>query len=204
MKKRDDTLERQLLVAILIIVCVLGLLWLGINWVKLNEYRILCASNLSKLGKALQLYANDYDGRYPSADRWCDLLVKYKSVNKRKLICKSADSGMYSTTDPIDEVNFAPEAVFHYEYNDVNGQHLFAYSVEWCHYAINTNARPNSPGDMVLLFETRRGWNQFGGPEILSDENHLDEDRKGCNVLFNDGNVKFIKPKNLKKLKFKD
>lgn len=204
MKKRDDTLERQLLVAILIVAFVLGLLWLGINWVQSNKYRILCAANLSKLGKALQLYANDYDGRYPSADKWCDLLVKYTGVEKRKFNCLSVDSGEYSSTDPIDEANFAPEAVFHYEYNDIEGQHLYVYSVQWCHYAINTNAKPNSPGDMVLLFETRRGWNQFGGPEILSDENHLDEDRKGCNVLFNDGNVKFIKPKNLKKLKFKN
>ncbi len=204
MKNRDDTLEHQLLVAFLIVAFVIGLMGLGIKWVQLNKYRIRCAVNLSKLGKALQLYANDYDGLYPSADKWCDLLIKYKGVKKRKFICLSADSGMYSTTDPIDEANFPADVIFHREYNDIGGQILFMYSVDWCHYAINPNAKPSSPGDMVLLFETKRGWNQFGGPEILSDENHLDKDRKGCNVLFNDGNVKFIKPKNLKKLKWKN
>jgi prepilin-type processing-associated H-X9-DG protein len=66
-------------------------------------------------------------------------------------------------------------------------------------YAVNPNCEPNSPGDMVLLFETKGGWNQSGGPEILTTENHKG---KGCNVLFNDGSVKFIRTKDLTKLKW--
>jgi len=69
-----------------------------------------------------------------------------------------------------------------------------------CSYAINPNCEPNSPPDMVLLFETKGGWNQFGGPEILTTDNH---DGKGCNVLFNDGRVRFVKTKDLRKLKWK-
>ena len=64
-------------------------------------------------------------------------------------------------------------------------------------YAINPYAEPNSAGDVVLLFETKDGWNQFGGPELMSFDNHY---RKGCNVLFNDGSVKFISPKKKDKL----
>lgn len=67
----------------------------------------------------------------------------------------------------------------------------------YCSYAINPKAEPNSPGDVVLLFETKDGWNQFGGPELMSFDNHY---RKGCNVLFNDGHTEFIKPKNKDKL----
>jgi len=68
-----------------------------------------------------------------------------------------------------------------------------------CHYAINPNAEPNSPEDIVLLFETHGGWNQFGGPEILTLENH---NGKGCNVLFNDGRVEFLKPGRIAELKW--
>jgi prepilin-type processing-associated H-X9-DG protein len=41
----------------------------------------------------------------------------------------------------------------------------------------------------VLLFETNGGWNKFGGPEILTTENHYG---KGSNILFNDGHVRFV------------
>lgn len=70
---------------------------------------------------------------------------------------------------------------------------------EPCHYAINPNCEPNSPPDMVLLFETKGGWNQFGGPEILATENHKGE---GCCVLFNDGQVEFVKPELIAELKW--
>ena len=69
-----------------------------------------------------------------------------------------------------------------------------------CSYAINPNTEPNSPNDVVLLFETTGGWNQVGGPEILSTENHL---REGCWILFNDGHAKFVKTEYLEELKWK-
>ncbi len=69
-----------------------------------------------------------------------------------------------------------------------------------CSYAINPNCEPNSPQDVVLLFETKDGWNQFGGSELLTTENH---EGKGCNILFNDGQVKFIKSDEIEKLRWK-
>jgi prepilin-type processing-associated H-X9-DG protein len=50
-----------------------------------------------------------------------------------------------------------------------------------------------------LLFETKGG-NQFGGPELLSFGNHKG---KGCNILFNDGHVEFVKKEQLGQLKWK-
>lgn len=69
-----------------------------------------------------------------------------------------------------------------------------------CSYAINPNAEPNSPDDMVLLFETKGSWNQFGGAEILTTENHRG---MGCNILFNDTHVEFVKREQLEGLKWK-
>ena len=102
------------------------------------------------------VYASEFDDRYPTADKWCDLLVDYAKVIPKQFVCRGAvkrgDKGS-------------------------------------CHYAMNPDCEPNSPGDTVLLFETKCGWNQHGGPEILTTEN----DRgKGCNILFNDGHVRFV------------
>jgi len=57
----------------------------------------------------------------------------------------------------------------------------------------------SSPSDMVLLFETGPGWNQSGGPEILTTDNHQGE---GCNIVFVDGHVEFVKTEDLNNLKW--
>jgi hypothetical protein len=57
------------------------------------------------------------------------------------------------------------------------------------HYAMNPNCKRESPSDTVLLFETKAGWNQHGGPELFTFDNH--ELRGGC-VLLKDATVKFI------------
>jgi hypothetical protein len=71
---------------------------------------------------------------------------------------------------------------------------------ERCSYAINPNVSPHSNPRFVLLFETKSGWNQFGGPGLVTFENH---EGKGCNILFNDQHVKFVKPEHLADLKWK-
>jgi hypothetical protein len=60
------------------------------------------------------------------------------------------------------------------------------------HYAMNPNYMPDSPRNTVCLFETTAGWNQHGGPELFTFDNH---DPKGGCVLLNDGTVKFIRTK---------
>lgn len=70
-----------------------------------------------------------------------------------------------------------------------------------CHYAMNPDCEPDSPPDTVLLFETKPGWNQHGGPELFTFDNH---DPKGGCVLPNDGTVKFIRTaEELRRLRWK-
>ena len=72
-----------------------------------------------------------------------------------------------------------------------------------CSYAMNKNVLEfgaDSPGDVVLLFETSPGWNQSGGPELLTTENH---ERQGCNVVFVDSHVEFVRAEKLKLLRWK-
>jgi prepilin-type processing-associated H-X9-DG protein len=69
-------------------------------------------------------------------------------------------------------------------------------------YAMNKNVEKlgsKSSPDMVLLFESKPGWNQSGGPELLTTENHSGE---GCNVAFCDGHVAFIRAEDIAKLKW--
>ena len=70
-----------------------------------------------------------------------------------------------------------------------------------CHYAMNPNCKYDSPPNTVLLFETKAGWNQHGGPELLTFNNH--NPKGGC-ALLNDGTVKFIRTKEeLQQLRWK-
>jgi len=60
-------------------------------------------------------------------------------------------------------------------------------------YAMNEGAlRANGelPDDMVVVFESGPSWNQVEGLEDVNLENHYEE---GCNVLFADGHVEFVK-----------
>ncbi len=78
---------------------------------------------------------------------------------------------------------------------------LRTYGEKKNYYALNPNASPNSPSDVVLIFETLSDWNQFGGPSLLIDEHHRGF---GCNILFNDGHVEFIPPRKFDKLNWGD
>ena len=55
------------------------------------------------------------------------------------------------------------------------------------------------PPDLVLLFESKPGWNMAGGAEILTIEHHEGE---GCNVLFADGHIEFIGSDRISELKW--
>ena len=70
-------------------------------------------------------------------------------------------------------------------------------------YALNKNIEGKKsseiPSDTVLLFETLGGWNQVGGPEMLTTDNHKG---KGCNILFNDRHVEFVKAERIGELKW--
>jgi hypothetical protein len=116
----------------------------------------------------MQIYADEYNGMYPTSEKWCDLLVQYLKMESDKFICKGS--------------------------NAEKGQSS---------YCLNKNIAGKKsseiPSETVLLFETKKGWNQVGGPELLTFENH---DGKGCNVLFNDERVEFIKAKRLGELKW--
>jgi hypothetical protein len=141
--------------------------------IKPFELRLQCASNIKNLWYRLRLYHTSKKIRLkdPSSKRmmiysipinWCDRIIR--AYKRRGMNEKS-----------IKRIHKCPGA------GEGNN-----------HYAMNPNCKPDSPGDMVLLFETKAGWNQHGGPELFTFDNH--DPRGGC-VLLNDGMVRFIRTK---------
>lgn len=128
---------------------------------------IVCLGNLRQLGLCLRMYADEHEGRYPPAERWCDVLV-----------------AEYGEHKDFNDVFRCP--------GDREGP---------CSYAMNPNADPNGAGDVVLLFESKPGWNQHGGPELLTTENHKGQ---GCSVSFVDVSGRFVKADEVAQLKWAD
>jgi prepilin-type processing-associated H-X9-DG protein len=154
-----------------VLVPVSGIFWAmvlpAISKAKENALQTVCIQNMHGLGKAMHSYANDYDDKFPTQTKWCDLLIKYAEVPPKRFRCKGA-----------------PQQ-------------------DRCNYTMNKNLenvdRESASPDMVLVFESSPGWNQSGGPELLTTDNHRGD---GCNVLFVDGHVKFIEKQNLDELKW--
>jgi prepilin-type processing-associated H-X9-DG protein len=130
-------------------------------------FQTICGTNLNSIGIAMNLYANENNGKFPTPAKWCDILSNDPKLGiiPKIFICKGAEQGP-------------------------------------CDYAMNKNVENlgrNTPADMVLLFDSTPGWNQSGGPEILSTENHIG---RGCNILFADGHVDWVKKEDLHKLRW--
>jgi hypothetical protein len=171
-------------------------------------YMVICRANLSGLGRAMLIYANDYDDQYPTADKWCDLLIMHSEVYPRLFVCKLSDAkegessyamnknvvGKKVTEVPKDvvvlfETNFGKSRAGRQELLRDRGFYKFFGEDIWS-FGKKTSG-------LEKVYELR--WNQFGGPEILTTENHRG---KGCNVLFNNGRVEFVKVKRLGELKW--
>ncbi len=150
-----------------VVALLMGILMPALARTRQLAFRITCGTNMSGLGKAMMIYSNDYDDKFPTISKWCDLLIEHAEISPLHLQCKGATEGPcnYAMNENIDKLN------------------------------INS-----APPDMVLLFETYPGWNQSGGPEILTTDNHQGD---GCNVLFVDGHVEFVRTHNLNNLRWK-
>jgi len=146
------------------------------------DVRVRCAANLKDLWHRFRLYHKAEEKRledsssesemvYPIPGEWCELMVR-----------------AYRTIGMLNK--------------NIVRTHICPSAGEGkCHYALNPICKPGSPPDMVLLFETKAGWNQHGGPELFTFDNH--EPKGGC-VLLNDGTVKFIRTKEeLQQLRWK-
>lgn len=150
-----------------LVTLLMGILMPALTRTRQNALRVACGANISNIGKAILIYANDYDA-FPTSSKWCDLLIEHSELDPSLFCCPGAQFGQVR-----------------------------------CSYAMNKNLEnfdtSNVPPEMVAIFETNPGWNQAGGPELLTTENHQG---KGCYVVYVDCRVEFVKTQDLDKLKW--
>lgn len=135
------------------------------------KLRYRCGSNMQRIYTAGPLYRKKVSS-YPEPNEWCDAVMRDRMNTS------------YFSEERMRECFKCPSA----------GEGK-------CHYALNPHCEPNSPPDTVLLFETKAGWNQHGGPELFTFDHH--EPNGGC-VMLNDSTVRFIRnDEELQKLRWK-
>jgi prepilin-type N-terminal cleavage/methylation domain-containing protein len=78
MKKKGFTLV-ELLVVIAIIAMLLAILMPALGRVRGLAYRLMCGTNLGGIGKAMSVYANDYQEQYPVRSGATNLKWDYKN-----------------------------------------------------------------------------------------------------------------------------
>jgi len=168
--------------------------------VKPLEARWNCASNMDKLLCEGLKYRT---GRvYPDPNRWCDDIVEFLRT-RRVGYTYLKDDPQYLRSDASIARLFACPSVHVSSFmSDVRAYLAKQKVLIWrSDYAMNPNCIKESPGDTVFLFESNPGWNQHGGPELFTFDNH---DPKGGCVLLNDGTSKFIRTKEeLQQLRWK-
>jgi hypothetical protein len=125
-----------------------------------------CARHMSEIFLRFEHYRNHvgFQVWYPPASSWCGALVKYYE-----------DANSPSSVTEFTKELKCPCAR--------EGR---------CNYAMNPECKPGSPKDTVLLFEAKPGWNQSGGPELFTFDNH--NPKGGC-VMLNGPTFKFIRTK---------
>jgi prepilin-type processing-associated H-X9-DG protein len=178
-----------------IVALLMGIMMPALARTRQIAFRMVCGTNLSGISKAMLIYANDYNETRVKAQRMV-CATNLSGLGKAMLIYANDYNDMYPTSSKWCDLLI--------EHAEVNQKSFCCKGAQQgpCNYAMNKNVEKLgtlTPPDMVLLFESGPGWNQAGGPEILTTDNHQGQ---GCNVLFVDGHVEFIKAEYLNNLKW--
>lgn len=83
-------------VLIPVVSMLLAIMMPALSQVKEVAQKVVCETNFKALGNAMIVYMNDYEGRFPTPDRWCDLMMETVDVSEVSLKCPSDMEGNFS------------------------------------------------------------------------------------------------------------
>ena len=167
--------------------------------------RVVCGNNLKGLGTSILIYAYDHDGMLPDGNKnWCDTLIMEIDGDPKAFMCE--DSGaVYGESSYALNKNVLGKKIGSMGSSVVM---LFETSLGRGDTERTGDVKDRKSfgkfpkkgkffsGDEKVYLDR---WNQVGGPEDLTVDNH---DGKGCNVLFGDGHVDWIKAEDIGKLRW--
>lgn len=130
------------------------------------HHRILCCSNMGRIGRAFQSFSEKNDGRLPSSEKWADQLMSNDLIQSFFLSYKtsgvSESECFYAFNKHLSEK----------ELTDLPPDIVLLFEVK------------QSRTEQEYVLE-----NLSGGPDMISTESHKNV---GCNIIFVDGSSKFV------------
>ncbi len=167
------------------------------------HYRKFCGMKMEWLGRDLESYAKDHDGRLPASMNWCDELVAEAHTHLNHLCCKMSEA--------VDgESSYAMnKSAAGMKLSDLPGDVVLLFETNLGRSESGRNAPVRERGfyqnsgwidseGNVRVYRDR--WNQSGGREILTTEHH---NNVGCNILFADGRCKFVPAADIDQLRWR-
>ena len=175
--------------------------------------RKMCTFHLEGLGRKIETFAVKNEGKLPSANNWCDVLVTEADSAASYFCCRMSRAKVGESSYALNKnvagmklSEIPDDVVLLFETN--SGRTEFARdtplssrtSYEQLHFYWEQEVYlgRQEQGAQEKVFKNR--WNQVGGFEILTTENH---NNRGANILFADGHSEFVQTKDVTNLRWK-
>jgi len=176
--------------------------------------RIMCAFYLRGLGRDIEEFAEQHEGKLPSENNWCDLLITEADSPASYFCCRMSKAKVGESSYALNKnvagmklSEIPDDVVLLFETNlgrtesDRDTPLSSRASYELLHFYWEQRELyrgRQEKGTQEKVYKDR--WNQVGGPEILTTENH---NNRGVNILFADGHAEFVQTKDLSNLRWK-
>jgi prepilin-type processing-associated H-X9-DG protein len=167
--------------------------------------RVVCATNLKVLGTAFNIYANEYNDQLPTNENWGDILITKMDVSTKTFVCPSTGvvegESSYAMNENVAGMKLSEipkKVVLLFETRLGQSEEGRNFPITSRKYIIEMPYMLKSSDESYNVHEAC--WNQVGGAEILTMENHQG---RGCNILFADGHAEFVKTQDIHNLRWK-